>query len=66
MNFPTSPAKPKGQLKCNVCRKNTSPKNGDWWVAKDSANQQVFLCKDCEGEAKNSFRRAVLPNPKRA
>ena len=64
MKFPTPPPK-KGQLKCNVCRKITPPKNGDWCIAKDSPNQQVFLCKACEAEAKSTFRRAVLPNPKR-
>lgn len=55
-----NPGRPaKGQLKCNLCKANTLPKHGDWFVSKVSQQQQVFLCKKCEVDAKDKFVRAV-------
>ena len=57
---------PKGQMKCNLCRKACQVRNGDWFLSTGTGDQQVFLCKECESAAKGSYRRASLPTVTRA
>lgn len=64
MSFSKSPQK-KGQLKCNLCRKATAAKLGDWFVSTKTSDQQVFLCKECEAGAKGTYRRASMSTPSR-
>lgn len=66
MKFPNAVKTPKGQMKCNLCRKACQIRNGDWFLSVSAGDQQVFLCKECESASKGSFRRASLPTVTRA
>lgn len=50
----------KGKLRCNSCQKVVSPKDGDWFVTPNAVGQQIFLCKICEVQKKNLYKRAHL------
>ena len=55
-----NPGRPaKGALKCNLCKSVCLPKNGDWFVANESKNQQVFLCRDCERKSTGQYQKAI-------
>jgi hypothetical protein len=58
MNDHRSPAKPlKSQIKCNICHKACPTRNGDWFLSPKSADQQIFVCKECEASAKGAYKR---------
>lgn len=61
MNFPSVAKAPKGQRKCNLCRKGCNAKDGDWFRSPGSDTQQIFLCKQCEVTSKGAepYQRAV-------
>lgn len=50
----------RGKYKCNLCRTNLSPKEGDWFEPVGAGGQQIFLCKSCETSKKAEFRRVSL------
>lgn len=54
-----APRPARGQLRCNSCRTLCSPKQGDWFVTRESRDQQIFLCKKCELEKKENLERAI-------
>lgn len=39
------------EMRCHECRESCATKDGDWHDSK-VPGQQVFLCRDCEREAK--------------
>ena len=49
---------PRGQLKCNLCQSTVHVKNGDWFVASATTDNQIFLCRTCEMGAKGKYKRA--------
>ena len=59
MNYTKVGRPAKAQLRCKICQSVCPPKGGDWFFSVDSDRQQVFLCKRCELENKEKFKRAI-------
>lgn len=63
MSFPKSQKSrsAKIEFKCYKCRDACSAKDGDWHSSPVAGSHQVFLCRECERDAKVGHVKSLSP-----
>lgn len=57
---PTNTPPGRGKMRCNSCKSAVPTKEGDWFIPAGNTKNQVFLCRPCEAEHKDTHKRATV------